>query len=362
MVVLGWYPAHLMISLGWWEFVRGNWLGLSLAVFVLLVVLYLIALMRYVRLGYNIMRDTLIPLSMVSNGSEELPGQELQFRALDGTSLRGTLIRGKEAESGQCTVIFCHEFGTTKSSCLRYCKGLLDAGFDVFTFDFRNHGHSSRVPNYTPRQWPTDKDASDVLGACAFIESLHSKDHPIGLFGVSRGGGAAIMAAGQTSAVKAIITDGAFSTDWTVEASIDRWAEIFAKFAWFFRRVPHFIRFYRWLVIGQTEVRLKCRFPSVRKIVNKMDSRPMFFIHGKKDSYIEPEQAVRIYAQARKPKFIWIVPKARHNRSVEVVPGLYSERTTAFFRKYLLPGGTAGKCEAFEDTSELKPAKVTERA
>ena len=360
MVVLGWYPAHLMTTLGWWDFIRSNWANILIVVAVGLVTLYMILFLRYVRLGYNIMRDTLIPLSMVSTESEELSGQELEFRALDGTSLRGTLIRGKETESGQCTVIFCHEFGASKNSCLRYCKGILEAGFDVFSFDFRNHGHSSQEPHYTPRQWPTDKEISDVLGACAFIESLHRKEHPIGLFGVSRGGGAALMAAAQTRAVKAIIADGTFSTDWTVEASIDRFAEVFAKFASFYRHMPHFFRFYRWMLIGQAEVRLKCRFPSVRKLVNRMEPRPIFFIHGKKDSYIKLEQAMRIYEQAREPKFLWIVPKAKHNRSVEVSPELYAERTAAFFKKYLLPRSGKKESKAFEDTAELKPVNVTE--
>ncbi|NIA07238.1 MAG: alpha/beta fold hydrolase [Actinobacteria bacterium] len=360
MVLLGWYPAHLIATLGWWGFVQNHWLYIAIIAGLALIALCLITLWRSVRLGYNIMRDTLIPLSMVSNGSEELPGQELEFRSLDGTSLRGTLIRGKQDESGQCTVVFCHEFGANKNSCLRYCKGILEAGFDVFAFDFRNHGHSSHEPNYIPRQWPTDKEVSDVLGACAFIESLHSKDHSIGLFGVSRGGGAAIMAAAQTGAVKAIITDGVFSTDWTVEDSVDRWAEIFAKLAVFYRRLPQFFRMYRWMVIGQAEVRLKCRFPSVRKLVNKMEPRPIFFIHGKKDGYIKPEQAMRIYEQAREPKFIWIVPKAKHNRSVEVTPQLYAQRTTAFFRKYLLQAATSIQDnEVFEDIAELKPTDIT---
>lgn len=359
MVLLGWYPSNLMTTLGWWDFVQSHWLSIAVITGVILIILYVISLLRDVRLGYNIMRDTLIPLSMVSNGSEELPGQESEFRSLDGISLRGILIRGKQAESGQCTVIFCHEFGANKNSCLRYCKGILDAGFDVFAFDFRNHGHSSHEPNYTPRQWPTDKEVSDVLGACAFVESLHAEDHGIGLFGVSRGGGAAIMAAAQTKVVKAIITDGVFSTDWTIENSIDRWVEIFAKMAAFYRRVPQFFRMYRWMVIGQAEVRLKCRFPSVRKLVNKMVPRPIFFIHGKKDGYIRPEQAVRIYGQAREPKFIWIVPKAKHNRSVEVAPELYAERTTAFFRKYLLQASSAQEDGAFKDIGELKPVDAT---
>ena len=355
MILFAWHSALPATAFGWWEIVQAHWLAIVLLAGAVCTVTYLIMLGRNVKLGYNIMRDTLIPLGMVSNGSEELGGQELEFRSLEGIGLRGTLIRGRIPESGQATVIFCHEFGANKNSSLRYCKGLLDAGFDVFAFDFRNHGHSSHQPSYTPRQWPTEKEISDVLGACAFIESRHSKDHPIGLFGVSRGGGAAIMAAAQTDAVRAVITDGVFSTDWTLEAIIERWVGIFARLAVVYKHLPQFFRFYRWMVLGMAELKLKCRFPSTHKILNKMAPRPLFLIHGKKDSYIKPEQALRIYNQAREPKFIWIVPKAKHNRSVEVAPDLYAKRTVAFFKEYLLQATNVQEETTFERIAELKP-------
>ncbi len=84
----------------------------------------------------------------------------------------------------------------------------------------------------------------------------------------------------------------------------------------------------------------------------------MFFIHGKKDGYIKPEQALRIYGQAGEPKFIWIVPKARHNRSVDVSPALYNQRTVAFFKHYLLQGNAAAEGEGFAKMAELKPIGV----
>ena len=153
MILFAWHSADLVMASGWWEFLQTHWPAIIITAGVMFLVFYLVMLGRYVKLGYNIMRDTLIPLSMVSNGSKELPGQELEFRSLDGTSLRGALMRGRSLESsGQATIIFCHEFGANKNSSLRYCQGLLEAGFDVFAFDYRNHGHSSYEPSYTPRQ------------------------------------------------------------------------------------------------------------------------------------------------------------------------------------------------------------------
>ncbi len=86
-----------------------------------------------------------------------------------------------------------------------------------------------------------------------------------------------------------------------------------------------------------------------------MSARPVFFIHGEKDSYVRPEQAKRIYDQAHEPKFLWIVPQAKHNQAVEEAPELYRERTTAFFRQYLLSVESSQERTAFENIAELKP-------
>ncbi len=355
MIILVWHNAYFGTAVGWWGFVQDHWLAILIGVVLTCLAVLVGMLGRYVKIGFNVMRDTLIPLSMVSNGSDKLPGVEVEFFAFDGRSLRGTLLKGKGSQAGQATIIFCHEFGANKNSCLRYCNNLLEAGFDIFSFDFRNHGNSSRELDYMPRQWPTDKEIADVLGACAFVESLYPNVQPLGLFGVSRGGGAAIMAAAQTDMVRAIVTDGVFSTDWVLETSAERWAEIFARLHMVYRHLPQFGRFFRWMVVCVAEVKLKCRFPSVRKAVNRMSARPIFFIHGEKDSYVRPEQARRIYEQAQEPKFLWIVPKAKHNHAVDEAPELYCERTAAFFRQYLLNAESSHEQPALSDIAELKP-------
>ena len=95
MILFAWSLAYPVMTVGWWEFIQARWPTILIITGAVLLVLYLVILGRYVKLGYNIMRDTLIPLSMVSNGSEELKGQELEFRSRDGTTLRGILMRGK---------------------------------------------------------------------------------------------------------------------------------------------------------------------------------------------------------------------------------------------------------------------------
>ncbi len=152
MISLIWHEAYFGLAAGWWQFVQANWLAILIGVVSTCLVGLVVLLGRYVKIGFNVMRDTMIPLSMVSNASDKLPGTELEFLALDGMSLRGVLLQGKTSQSGQATIIFCHEFGANKNSCLRYCSSLLEAGFDIFTFDFRNHGNG-RPTRRQPTCW-----------------------------------------------------------------------------------------------------------------------------------------------------------------------------------------------------------------
>ncbi len=52
--------------------------------------------------------------------------------------------------------------------------------------------------------------------------------------------------------------------------------------------------------------------------------------------------------------FLWLVPKARHNKAVMVAPELYSQRTVAFFQQYLLNVKGSEDSAEFEDISKLK--------
>ena len=193
-------------------------------------------------------------------------------------------------------------------------------------------------------------------GAVAFLEDyLESQDRPVelGLFGVSRGAGAALVASARNPAVKAVVTDGLFSTDVTLESLMRKWANIFAKVRFVYENHPDaFWRFLRWLLFCFAHRKFRCRYPSVRKWMRKMSPRPILMIHGQRDSYISVDQARVLYALAPEPKTLWAVAEARHNQSAVVAPGEYASRTTDFFRRHL-----AG-IEPAPDQIETQPRRV----
>jgi len=333
-------PGMLAMGLADSSWIVQNWAAIAIALTcVSLLVFLLLWLAKYVRICLRIFCDTPPPLSMGAAGFQRLHGEEVGFRSFDGTSLRGMILRTPNRAAYKGTVVFCHEYGSDMYSCARYARPLIDAGFDVFTFDFRAHGESSNWGKYQPLQWPSDKEMEDVLGACAHAEAtLAAEGRPgeIGLFGISRGAGAALLAAASDHHIKAIICDGAFSTDTTLISYMKRWASIFARVKLVYQNhTETFWRLLSWLLLRFAQPKMGCRYVSVRKALKEMRPRPIFFVHGQRDSYISVEQSRLLYDLAPSPRYLWVVPGAKHNQSVVVAPKEYAARTIAFFRRHL---------------------------
>ncbi len=324
-----------------WELITRNWALTAICVTLFILGVTPIMIVRkYVNISLNILKDTPPPLSMGPRDFIPLTGGEpVEFRSFDGLTLRGVFYRANHGTSRRGTIIFAHEYASDKESCARYCRPLLEVGYDIFSFDFRGHGDSSPEPGYTPRQWVSDREVHDMVGAIALVEDwLEARGLPVrlGLFGISRGAGAGIIASQNNPRISAILVDGAFSTDSTIEYLMRRWAYIFAKVRFVYENHPPvFWRFLRWAMIRQAEKDLSVVFPSVRKALMRMRPRPMFFIHGQKDTYIPVEQTETLYALASQPKYRWIVAGAKHNQSAIIQPDTYAARTVAFFDRYL---------------------------
>lgn len=343
------------------EFLVVNWALISIAVtIVLLIVVPWMVLCKYIRIALNIVRDTVPPLSMGPRDFVRIEGESVEFRALDGLRLQGMFLYGKPEKRPAGMLIFAHEFKSDMHSAARYCQGVLDAGYDVFSFDFRNHGGSTVEEGYNPLQWCTDRELSDILGAVAYVEDwLEQEGRPpqIGMFGISRGGAACLLAARTSPIVKAILTDGAFSSDKVIEHFMKRWAGIFAKARFVYsNNPPWFWRFLRWLLFRECKHKLGIRMPSARKALLTMTPRPLFIIHGERDGYIPVDQARMLYVAAAEPKFMWIVPGAKHNQSAIITPHEYARRTAWFFDRFL-----AGKSDSPDWPGEPERPSVLQR-
>lgn len=321
----------------------GKWPSAAVVLFpagLLAAVYCLMIFRRYVRIALNILDDySPLPENGNGNGYGLARGEEMCFRASDGHRLQGVLMRRRGGGAPRGMVIFAHEFGSVRDSCMRYCESLLDAGFDLFSFDFRGHGRSAPETGYRPRHWTSDREKADMLGAIAHATSwLEEQGRPrtVGLFGISRGAGAAILAADESPDVRAIVVDGAFSSDTLIEYMLKRFATTFARIQVVARNHPPVVwRVLRWMLFRDCARRFNCRFPSLRRVVPRLKETPILFIHGERDSYIPVAQSEELHRLAQGPKELWIIPGAKHNQGALTAPREYARRIAAFYEAHL---------------------------
>ncbi len=302
---------------------------LALALFVAFLI-YLVV--RYTPIVGRVFEEK--PMFFPLRISRADEGEDVTFASREGLTLAGTYLRAR-APRRTGVIIFCHEYLSDRWGVLPYADHLRDHGFDLFCFDYRNHGRSEVVPGYSPLQWVTDYEVADVQAALAYVKSREDADPAgVGLFGISRGGGSALCAAAKDPGVWGVVTDGAFPTRGTMESYVTRWAEIFVGNRPFWRVMPKGIfAFLCWTGRVRTQAKLGCRYPDIETAVRRLAPRPWLAIHGQKDAYIGVGIARALFAYAGEPKELWIVPTAKHNRCREKEPVAYAGRVAAFFNR-----------------------------
>ncbi len=304
------------------------------ALVVVTIVAFLIyAVTRYAPIIGRIFEEK--PLFLPLRLAPETGGEEVRLKTSDGLELAGTYLKTTRP-SRVGVLVFCHEFLSDRWSFQPYANPLRALGYDVFTFDFRNHGASDSDPNYKPLQWATDHEVRDLRAALEYLRGRPDSDPAgVGLFGISRGGSTALLVASRDPRVWGVLTDGAFPTRGTMLSYILRWAEIYVSNPYLWKSLPGWIfRFMAYAGRVRSERRLNCRFPDVERAVARLVPRPWLMIHGAKDAYIGLDIARTLFAEAREPKELWIVPKAKHNRCREVAPDEYAAHIRAFLERF----------------------------
>ena len=206
----------------------------------------------------------------------------------------------------------------------------------MFSYEPRNQGESDRDGAYEPLQWVTDKDVADMRAALAYLRGRPDADPAgVGVFGVSKGGSTAFLAAAAEPGIRCLATDGAYATYTTLVPYMRRFIGIYSDRKVIQRALPGW--FYG--LIGLTGVKRVARnrgvtYPSVEKAAGKF-RRPLLMIHGEADNYIKPEMARALFDRAAGPKDLWLVPKAKHNGALHAAGDEYHARVVAFFDRHL---------------------------
>jgi len=276
------------------------------------------------------------PLFIIPRGNPDPAAEEVTFPTVDGLTLRGCYLSARRGEARRGVILFGLEFGSNRWSAGPYCERLLDAGYDVFTYEPRNQGESDAQPDYAPMQWVTDRDTADARAALNYLLSRPDTDGSVGVFGVSKGGSAGLLAAATHPAVACAATDGAFATYTTMVPYMRRWVSIYRPGTPTKSWVPDW--FYGLIAMAAVRVvarKRTVRFPHLENAVRRFD-RPLLMIHGGADTYIKPTMAHKLgeYAKPGTTE-IWVVEKAKHNQALHVAGEEYHRKLIEFFDEHL---------------------------
>lgn len=257
----------------------------------------------------------------------------LEIPTTGGATLSGCLYRRSETES-RGIVIFCPEFGSSKWSCKSYCEGLWDAGYDLLAFDFRNSGDSSWQDDYHPLHWVSEFELQDVRAAIEYVRRRDDlKERPIGLFGVSRGGGAALAAGAESPDVELIATDSAFATEPMMMFFTRRWISLYIP-EWLNWLIPTWhVMITMQIVRMVSQRRHGCRYARIiQKLKRIAPQKRVLLVSGEADTFVSQQIAEELArAAGRSLQELWIVPGCKHNAARQLEPEEYDERVTEFF-------------------------------
>ena len=270
-----------------------------------------------------------VPPFNVATDSEQQDAQPICFRTADGVRLAGSLLNADRLHPPGL-VLFLPELRGNHWMARRYCQALLDRGFVVLSFDFRNQGESEAMPEYTPIHWMTEFEISDVAAALEFIESdSRLNTLPVIAFGVSRGGVAALLAGCRYPRIRAVISDSAFGTMSMIRFFVDRFVRHVIP-EWFYRLLPEWhVDMTLKQAVRLSESRRRCTYVHLEREISGLDAASVLLISGSRDSYVTPKIAARLHEVVGHSAALWIAEGAKHNMSRSTQPDEYDRRVLA---------------------------------
>ncbi|MFP3952555.1 MAG: alpha/beta hydrolase [Candidatus Acetothermia bacterium] len=228
------------------------------------------------------------------------------------------------AQSKNC-IILAPGKGSTKWNVLKYAPFLYGGGYNVFLFDARGRGESEG------ERWGFSYfESRDILHGIDYVKEEYGMER-FGLLGRSAGATASLLAAADEEDIEAVVADSGFASIKMAAMSYGDYQEdplfqiVFPLYA-FVARISLGVD-----VNGKTKV---------MDHVNEGDFAA-FFIHGRDDEVILPENSRVMYGAKKRRKRIWAPEGVEHVQTFDVHPKEYRTKVLDFFREHLRPSGTA---------------------
>jgi uncharacterized protein len=232
--------------------------------------------------------------------------EDVVFRTNDGLKLAGWYVPSRN----RAAVIVFPASG--RNGPQEHVRMLARHGYGALIFDPRGTGESEG----DPYRWGGERD---VKAALDYLRGRPDVDPGrIGGLGLSLGGELLLQTAGETNAIKAVVSEGAGirsireqmlkqgASKWL---SAPLWATQTAAIAVFSNHAPP---------------------PNLKDLVARIAPRPVFLIYSGHPLGGE-ELNTQFYAAAGQPKTLWKIADAGHTGGLDAHPAEYEQRVLAFF-------------------------------
>ena len=267
--------------------------------------------------------------------------ENFEVQAHDGAILRGWKVRPKNP-NGSWVLVF-HGVADNRIGVVGQSEFLLRAGYSILMMDARAHGASGGpIATYG---WLERNDTREIIDALLASESEIWKISvqfgrppgispltrpPLHLFalGESMGAGIVLQSAAIDARIEAVVAEAPFAN--LREASYD-YAGL-RKYPWLGKTLfaPG-----TWTLLYRDEK--LAGFPVAEvSPVKAVASRafPVLLICDERDDALPCRHAEMIYAAARGPKQLWVVPRAFHTAAYGFAPEEFRRRVLTFFATY----------------------------
>ena len=270
--------------------------------------------------------------------------EDFDVRAVDGALLRGWKVRPKNP-NGNWVLLF-HGVADNRVGVIGPSEFLLRAGYSVVMMDARAHGMSGGpIATYG---WLEQKDTRAVIDALLASERDNGRirqqckepPHLLGIapsarprlhlfaFGESMGAGIVLQSAAADPRIEAVVAEAPFAN--LREAAYD-YAGL-RKYPWLGKTL--FAPF-TWTLLYRDKklAGLPVAEVSPQKAVAAR-AFPVLLICDEKDEALPCRHSELIYAAARGPKQLWVVPGAFHTAALGFQPEEFRRRVLSLFSAY----------------------------
>lgn len=252
-------------------------------------------------------------VQMIMPDTLKISYENVEFATSDGLVIKGWLFPANSDKS----IILLHGWKANRYEPLPRVKFLVEAGYNVLTYDARACGESEgdliSLGYY---------ESEDLVAAAKFLKEKGI--NKIAADGISQGGATIVFASQKTKDIDCIIIESCF--DKLRNAVNNRFSSMLF--------IPGAIGSALMIPIARNKLMVDVDEIEPLKYIGNIHV-PIFIVSGEKDTRTAQEETEGMYNHANQPKQLWIVPNAKHEDLFRVNPEEYKKRMLTFLSEHL---------------------------